>query len=76
MPGDLVSAHPQNGPSTSVVPRNRYAFTLPEVARRLNVSESSVRRWIKSGDLSATRVGPGGRFRISQAALATLERQP
>lgn len=65
-------------PSSSPMLSNSYPYTLPDVARFLNVSESSVRRWIKSGELPAIRVGPGGRYRITRAAvvaqMAVVER--
>ena len=74
MPIDRAVPYPGGGDSyTPGVPTNRYAYTLPEVARQLRVSESSVRRWIKSGDLHAVRIGPGGRYRISAQAVVDLE---
>lgn len=76
MPTDLTLARPDIDLAASGLPTNRYAYTLPEVARRLHVSESSIRRWIRTGDLPATRIGPGGRYRISAAAVASLEIRP
>lgn len=37
-------------------------FSLEEVAERLGVSERTVRRWIKAGDLPAYK--PGREYRI------------
>jgi excisionase family DNA binding protein len=59
-------------PATASLPRNSYALTLPEAARQLNVSESSIRRWIQAGTLPAHRVGPGGRYRIALDDLDEL----
>jgi excisionase family DNA binding protein len=42
-------------------------FTIAEVAERLRVATRSVRRWIKSGDLVAHRVG--GVVRIAEGDL-------
>lgn len=66
---------PADPVSTPGLPANTY-LSLPGVARRLSVSESSVRRWIKSGDLPAKRVGPGGRYRISSDAVSLLLTEP
>jgi len=41
---------------------------LPEVARRLDVSEKTARRMVKSGSLPAVFIG--GAYRISEEALA------
>jgi putative molybdopterin biosynthesis protein len=48
-------------------------FTIPEVAKFLNVSERTVQRLIKRGDLSATKVGR--QMRISRYALDQLLRE-
>lgn len=32
-------------------------FTIPDIAKELQVSEKSVRRWVKAGELIAHRVG-------------------
>jgi excisionase family DNA binding protein len=45
-------------------------LSLPEAAAELAVSQSTIRRWIKTGDLPARKVGlGGGRFRISRDDL-------
>jgi len=48
-------------------------FTIPEVAKFLNVSERTVQRLIKKGDLSAAKVGR--QMRISRYALDQLLRE-
>jgi excisionase family DNA binding protein len=42
-------------------------YTIPEVARILRVSDQSVRRWIKAGELRATK--PGKEYRIGHSNL-------
>ncbi len=44
-------------------------LTLEDVADRLKVSISTARRWVKSGDLKALKVGNRGQYRISQEDL-------
>jgi CTP synthase len=44
-------------------------LTLEDVADRLKVSISTVRRWVKSGDLKALKVGNRGQYRIGQEDL-------
>jgi len=42
-------------------------YSLEEVAQRLGVSERTVRRWIKSGELPAYK--PGREYRIRDGEL-------
>jgi len=50
---------------------------LREAADRVGVSPDTMRRWVKAGMVPATRVGPGGQFRIKAAELlAAVERRP
>ena len=44
-------------------------LTLEDIAERLKVSVSTVRRWVKSGDLKAIKVGNRGQYRISAEDL-------
>ena len=44
-------------------------LTAADVAETLGVSTRTVLRWIERGDLAAVRL-PGGRLRVSEAALA------
>ena len=48
------------------MPHDRYQ-TVQELADRLEVSEATVRRWIKSGELRAIDIGKG--WRIADADL-------
>ena len=54
--------------STSAL--NRKLFTIGEVAEVCDVSTKTVRRWIKSGDLIAHRLG--AQWRISPQDLAAF----
>jgi excisionase family DNA binding protein len=50
-------------------------LTVREVARRLRVDDTTVRRWIKSGALEAITLPHRGKrqaYRIKQATLDTL----
>jgi|BarGraNGADG00212_1021973.scaffolds.fasta_scaffold00810_11 excisionase family DNA binding protein len=50
------------------------ALTIAEVALRLRVSETSVRRWVSARRLEAYRVGPQAQVRIPAEALSTIVR--
>ena len=54
-----LTATPMPVPSTETPP---IYFTPAELARRIDVSAATVRRWIATGQLHAVRVG--GRWRI------------
>ena len=50
-------------------------LTVHEVARRLRVDDTTVRRWIKSGSLEAITLPHRGKrqaYRIKQSTLNTL----
>lgn len=51
-------------------------FTPPQIAKRLQVSEDTVRAWIRTGELPAVNfAGPKAtrpRYRITEEGLATL----
>jgi excisionase family DNA binding protein len=52
-------------------------YTVREVARRLRVDDTTVRRWIKSGALEAITLPHRGRrqaYRIKQSTLDKLMR--
>jgi excisionase family DNA binding protein len=68
----------QSRPSSQILALEAYVLTnsrrtsplsLPQVARELNVSDASVRRWIRLGLLPANVVGPGKRYRVDPADL-------
>jgi CTP synthase len=44
-------------------------LTLEDIAERLKVSISTARRWVKSGELRALKVGNRGQYRISEEDL-------
>jgi excisionase family DNA binding protein len=46
------------------------------VARQLTVNPRTVSRWLQHGKLRGYRLGPGGKYRVPQAAVqAFLERR-
>jgi len=44
-------------------------LTLEDVAERLKISVSTVRRWVKSSELRSIKVGNRGQYRISLGTL-------
>ncbi len=46
-----------------------YFLTLEDVADRLKISISTVRRWVKSNELRSIKIGNRGQYRISLADL-------
>ena len=46
-------------------------WTIADVARRLKVSETTIRRLIEAGTLKALKIG--GQWRIQESALTDLE---
>ena len=55
--------------ASSIRPRD-VLLKIPEVARRLDVSEKTVRRWIDRGELPVHRLGSS--IRISEADLSAF----
>lgn len=54
-------------------------LTVREVARRLRVDDTTVRRWIKSGALEAITLPHKGKrqaYRVKQSTLDTLLKNP
>lgn len=47
-------------------------MTTTDVARRLAVAPSTVRRWVESGTLHPTLVTPGGHFRFHPADVKAI----
>jgi excisionase family DNA binding protein len=44
-------------------------YTPADIAKRLKVSEETVRRWLRSGDLKGLQFGRRGGFRVPASAL-------
>ena len=69
-----------NGAGETFMPENTdELLTVREVARRLRVDDTTVRRWIKSGALEAITLPHKGRrqaYRIKQAILNKLLQNP
>jgi len=55
------------------VPSTRTMLSIREVAAEFGVSEKTIRRWIKTGDLPAWRRGQV--LRVSRAALDAFLRE-
>ena len=47
-------------------------YTVQEVAQAYHVSEETIRRWIKNGDIAYTPVGP---FRLKRFSPADLKKK-
>jgi excisionase family DNA binding protein len=63
------------GESTMVEEPGEELLTVREVARRLRVDDTTVRRWIKSGALEAITLPHRGKrqaYRIKKSTLDTL----
>jgi len=54
---------------------NEILYTVEEVARQLNVHPETVRKWIKSGELRAIKLGGPAGYRISQSAYDQFLRE-
>ncbi len=50
-------------------------LSVPQVAKRFEVTNQTVRNWIASGRLSAVQATPQGRHRIPAIALEAFERE-
>ena len=67
--------HSGAGETTMADERREELLTVREVARRLRVDDTTVRRWIKSGALEAITLPHRGRrqaYRIKKTTLDTL----
>jgi excisionase family DNA binding protein len=56
-----------------VMPHDRYQ-TVKELAERLEVSEATVRQWIKAGELRAIDIGKGWRIADTDLGIARHRR--
>jgi excisionase family DNA binding protein len=64
---------------TTMVEESEELLTVREVARRLRVDDTTVRRWIKSGALEAITLPHKGRrqaYRIKKSTLDALLKSP
>ncbi len=64
---------------TAMAEESEKLLTVREVARRLRVDDTTVRRWIKSGALEAITLPHKGRrqaYRIKQSTLDKLMQNP
>jgi len=64
---------------TAMTEEEEKLYTVREVARRLRVDDTTVRRWIKSGALEAITLPHRGRrqaYRIKQSTLDKLMQNP
>lgn len=59
---EIPESAPQTDPGTSAAPMGSF-LTVAEVAKQLRVSNMTVYRLIKSGQMRAVRVGRGYRLR-------------
>jgi excisionase family DNA binding protein len=50
-------------------------YRITEVASALSVNPATVRRWITTGEVQASRTGSTGRWRIAEAELKRLQGQ-
>lgn len=64
----MMAIHGQRW-SRDYLARNMKLLTIPEVADAMKVSEKTVRRLIKRGDLPAFKVGDRGQLRVEEAEL-------
>lgn len=55
--------------------KDDHLFTITEVAKRLRVDETTVRRWIANGVLDAVTLPHTGKrhaYRVKESTLATM----
>lgn len=67
----LASSQTQGEPAGPATRRSRKFYTVPEAARLLEVSPSTIWRWIQADKLPAFRVGPRA-IRIREEDLHTI----
>jgi excisionase family DNA binding protein len=68
-----------NETNTEVQPVNDELLTVHEVARRLRVDDTTVRRWINNGILEAITLPHSGKrrgYRVKQSTLNVLLQAP
>jgi excisionase family DNA binding protein len=57
-------------------PDDRPLLTTAELARRLNVTQATVQRWVRTGRIRPTLVTPGNQFRFSLDDVLEQLEQP
>jgi len=67
-PSPLLWILRHQGPRPVTVPLERM-YRLREVADLVGLSHSRVRRLVRNGVISASRVGPRGHFRVPASAI-------
>lgn len=78
---NVITAQSLNGAGDNIMvdERREELLTVREVARRLRVDDTTVRRWIKSGALEAITLPHRGRrqaYRIKKSTLDNLLSSP
>jgi excisionase family DNA binding protein len=79
IPTETQSHENDTGGPTMAEEREDELLTVREVARRLRVDGTTVRRWIKSGALEAITLPHRGKrqaYRIKQSTMDTLLNNP
>lgn len=54
------------------MPQESALYTTTEVAKLLGVDDSTVRRWVATGKVTAAVTTPGGHMRFSQVEVERL----
>ena len=54
---------------------NETLYTVEEIAKLLSVHPETIRKWIKSGEMRAIKLGGPAGYRISQSALDQFLRE-
>jgi excisionase family DNA binding protein len=76
----ILTGRSYNGRGETIMAEeNEKLYTVREVAHRLRVDDTTVRRWIKSGALEAITLPHRGRrqaYRVKQSTLDKLMRSP
>lgn len=58
--------------TTSQIVEQGNLLSIDVVARRLNVSDKTIRRWIKEKHLPCILVGPAKRMRVPEVAVVKM----
>ena len=75
LPGAQIQNHHQHiGVKKHMVEDMEELLTVREVARRLRVDDTTVRRWIKNGSLEAITLPHRGRRQAYRVKKSTMDR--